>query len=78
MSLSSNSMAFVLNRISTSDKNIEIEKVTKLNAKIILAIAWNSIKIKNIHKIKSKTLIVWGEDDRIIPFKKNFHNFKLI
>jgi hypothetical protein len=40
MSLNSSSSAFVLNRISTNEIKMEIEKVIKLTAKINFAIAW--------------------------------------
>lgn len=54
----------------TSHNLLFISRLTKLHKELSLE--------KQLARVRTKTLVVWGENDKIIPLHKNSHNFKLI
>ncbi len=56
--------------MKTSHNLLFISRLTALHKTLNLE--------NSLYRIKNKTLIIWGEDDKIIPLQKNSHNFKLI
>lgn len=56
--------------MQTSHNLLFISRLTSLHRELNLE--------KQLPKIQHKTLIIWGQEDKIIPLNKNFKNFMLI
>ena len=56
--------------MATSHNLLFISRMTALTKQFLLE--------DKLKEVKNKTLIVWGENDKIMPLRKNSHNFSLI